>query len=331
MLTTVGIEDAGTSLIRLAVKRKGSASAEGFALARYQLYQAVYWHHTFRAVKAMLLTAARQIFSKLQKNDEGLPFDQDWKLKSYIRYVIGISNETTKKIVIAKTKGKDKDNLMNRIDKLMLKADKIEGQGKYFSDSTIHFLWNLSSDKERELLRDLCERNYYKRVFEAPLAALADEAWIELRQIIKGPMREELQKTVEEHLVNLLRSAIQSKSKTRESLVTDNVIETFTNIVGKKYSFLIDLPTRGWAASGDDPPFVSDYKRRYFRADAGGEESFEIGALWSRHLGAMMRGIAYFRVFCEPELHRILTRVLSSKEITQAMLRAVPQLKKRAK
>ncbi|RPI07212.1 MAG: HD domain-containing protein [Ignavibacteriae bacterium] len=328
MLTTVGKEeDTGESLIRLAVKRKGSASAEGFAFARYQLYQSVYWHHTFRAVKAMLTTASRQIFSKLEKSKDKLLFDREWKLKSYIRHVIGIKDENSEDI----TKDIGKETIMNRIDKLMLKEEKIEWQGKYFTDKTINFLWNLSNDKERELLRDLCERNYYKRVFEAPLAALDEEAWIDLRTVIKSSKREKLQQVVEEQLLNLLRLAIQSKSETRESLAIDNVIETFTNISGKKYSFLIDLPTRGWTASGDDPPFVIDYKRRYFRADAGGEESFEIGALWTRHLGAMMRGIAYFRVFCEPSLHRILTRVLSSKEITQAVLRAVPQLKRRSK
>jgi HD superfamily phosphohydrolase len=330
MLTTVGVEDAGIPKLRLAIKRKGSASSEAFALARYQLYQAVYWHHTFRAVKAMLITVARQILTDLQK-DSKLLFEQNWQIKSYIKHVIGISSGSNERASVAVNKHKGKDSIINRIDKLMEKVDNIEAQGKYSSDRTIRFLWHLSTGKERELLKDLCERNYYKRVFEVPLSALPNESWIELREIFKGPRREELQKTVEDELLKLLRTNIQSESKTRESLLKDDAWGTFTNTVERKYAFLVDLPTRGWTAGGGDPPFVSDYKRRYFRADAGGEKGFEIGALWSRHLGDMMRGIAYFRVFCEPQLHRLLTRVLSSEEINNALLQAVPELRKPAK
>jgi serine/threonine protein kinase len=330
MLTTVGVEDAGVPKLRLAIKRKGSASAEAFALARYQLYQAVYWHHTFRAVKAMFITVARRTFADLQK-DSKLLFDQDWQIKAYIKHVIGIPIESANVPSVVTVKPKSKDSIINRIDKLMENPDDIEAQGKYSSDKTIRFLWHLSTGKERELLKDLCERNYYKRVFEAPLAALTDESWHELREIFKGPRREELQKTVEDELLKLLRTDIQSESKTRESLVMDQAMETFTDITSRKHAFLIDLPTRGWTSGGEDPPFVSDYKRRYFRADAGGEKGSEVGALWSRHLGDMMRGIAYFRVFCEPQLHRLLRRVLSSEEITSSLLQAVPELRKRAK
>jgi len=328
MLTTLGKEEEDhTPLLRLAVKRKGAASAEGFALARYQLYQAVYWHHTFRAVKAMLITAARHAFGGL--HSDGLLFDQDWRLKSYLKHVVGL--DITVSTAVPRRRRKRAQSVLQRIDKIMAKQQSIPALGKYAEDGTLTFLWNLLSDpKDKGLLQDLCERAYYKRVFELPLSAVTMQAATDLRTAFKGERREEVQSQVADALTKLLRTSIQSKSKIRETLREDNVLEEFEVVVSEKHGFLVDVPTRGWLASGDDPLFVSDYKRRHFREDAGDERESESGTLWSRHLGEMMRGIACFRVFCEPRLHRIVTRVLESGEITGAVVGAVPELKKKA-
>lgn len=327
MLTTVGDEtDNRVPLLRLAVKRKGAASAEGFALARYQLYQALYWHHTFRAVKAMLITVARRVFAELGR--EAVLFDQEWKLQSYLKHVVGIDVSG----ILHGPPSKSRKSILWRIEKSMGQEDPIPGQGKYAEDKTLEFFWKLASGaKERHLLKDLCDRRYYKRVFEVPLSSLTIEAAIGLREAFRSPKREEIHAGVDKALTDLLRTSIQSQSDVRESLVADQVLDAFEAIVEEKHAFLVDIPTRGWLASGDDPRFVSDYKRRYFRADAGDERGSESGTLWSRHLGSMMRGIAYLRVFCEPGLHRILTRVLTSEEIAGAMAETVPELRKRAK
>lgn len=350
MLTTLGDETKSrVPLLRLAVKRKGAASAEGFALARYQLYQAVYWHHAFRAVKAMLITAARAAFTQFEGD---MLFDQEWQLKSYLKHVVGVDVVTPVLQTEGKAKYKAKETVLARIDRMLAKREPIPARGKYALDRTLEFLWNLSSaekdrkaladaqrnakvlaelERGRMLLLDLCEREYYKRVFEMPLSALKIEAATDLRGAFRGSKREEIQTAVNDSLTKLLRTTIQNKSKVRESLARDEVLEDFEKVVACKHAFLVDLPTRGWLASGDDPPFVSDYKRRHFRADAGDERGSESGALWSRHLGEMMRGIACFRVFCEPQLHKILTRVLDADDIAGAMLETVPELKKRSK
>jgi hypothetical protein len=44
-------------------------------------------------------------------------------------------------------------------------------------------------------------------------------------------------------------------------------------------------------------------------------------------MGRMMEGIAFVRVFCEPEAHALLTRVVSVMEISESISRAVDELK----
>lgn len=318
MLTTAGRNEAGQPRLRLAVKRKGSASAEGFALARYQMYQAVYWHHTFRAVKAMLMTVASTVAARFHDKDlfGGRPL-----LQAYVESVVG---GTTKA-----AEASDRGPVATRIRKSLDKCDELPGGGKYFTDPTLTFFWKLSEQKERYLIEDLCVRNYYKRIFEVPLGALADESWMKLREVFTGQRRLKFQVQINDALVNLLRTAIQDASQARESLVRDRALEEMEKVAASRHSFLVDVPTRGWKAGGDDPIFVSDYKRRYFRSDAAGAEGFEMGSLWARHLGNMMREIAHFRVFCEPQIHRIVTRVLSANDITNALVQTVPSLKRR--
>src|SRR5205085_8784990 len=89
-LTTVAEDVDGDSRLRLAVKRKGAASAEAFAFARYQLYQSLYWHHTFRAIKGMLLTAAAEAISKLRaRHPAELLVPRPFR-EAYLKQVIGV-------------------------------------------------------------------------------------------------------------------------------------------------------------------------------------------------------------------------------------------------
>lgn len=128
---------------------------------------------------------------------------------------------------------------------------------------------------------------------------------------------------VEDALLNTLTTAIQDQMKRRESLVADEVLARANQIASTKTSFVVDLPIRGWEAEGHYPRFWSDYKRRYFRSSATPEED---KLLWAELVPQLMRKAAHFRVFCEPDLHRILTRVLGVDEVGKALADVVPGL-----
>jgi hypothetical protein len=44
-------------------------------------------------------------------------------------------------------------------------------------------------------------------------------------------------------------------------------------------------------------------------------------------LGDSMKAAAYIRVFCEPEVHSIITSVMDTKNVFAAGLAAMPELK----
>jgi HD associated region len=324
LTTTAVLTSTGEPLLRLAIKRKGSASAEAFALARYQMYQSVYWHHTFRAIKGMLFAAAANIlYTPREASLRPTLFSRSELVDSYLKQVLDLVTAPQGPPPHKTRKSTEKD-----IDRLMADKAELPYMSKYSSDKTIRFLWKLSSGKNRAIIEDLCGRRYYKRIYEISLGALEENSWITLREAFgNGQAFSDIQGRIEKALTNATRTAIQSKSRDRQSIVEDRVLETFEKIADNKHCFVIDLPTRGYTAKGDYPLFVRDYKRRHFRVDTAGRPGSEAAMLWAEHLAVMMREIVFFRVFGEPDIHRIVTRVLDSEAIDRTIQEAVPELK----
>ena len=60
----------GTSHVNIGIHEKSRVTAEAVAFARYALYGTAYWHHAYRAVKAMLQRMAWQCLDRI---------DQKWR------------------------------------------------------------------------------------------------------------------------------------------------------------------------------------------------------------------------------------------------------------
>jgi serine/threonine protein kinase len=306
-LTTAPSED--TEHIGLAIKKKGSASAEAFALARYQLYQSLYWHHTVRAVKSMLLTAAAGVVHG--KPDAGTQVELGALdvVDRYVEEVVGLPRQGE----IPERRGRGKKS----------KEPEMPDMGEHPASRTLRFLYRLANDpRDRELLRDLATRRLYRRLIEVPASQLSEDL---LGKLKTGLERERcaLQAKISEELEKALRTAIQGQSVIRASLAEDDTLTCFERVVNERYPFLVDLPLVGWSAAGDEPRFVTDYKRRYFREFAG-HSPREDPTLWKDVLGAMMKRIAMFRVYADPEVHRIVTRVMKPAGIVAAINQALP-------
>lgn len=192
---------------------------------------------------------------------------------------------------------------------------------------TLKFLWqHTTTAEDRRLLEDLAARRLYKRLLEVPASQLNDQLLQKLRMRVDRE-RLELQTQVSDQLVRAVRSAIQDQSSERESLIEDNTLTEFESAISVRHAFLIDLPLVGWSASGDEPRFVTDYKRRYFRA-SGGQSTKEEPTIWKDTVAEMMKRIAVFRVYAEPSVHRIVTRVMKPSGIAGALNEVLPGIQK---
>jgi hypothetical protein len=253
----------------------------------------------------MFLTSASQVLRTLRASTGSDDALQAAIRRAYLKYVLDIHDA-----------GEPHDAAEKLIDQRLAAGEQPPSSDGFGADKTLRLFWRLSNDKERFLISDLMTRRYYKRIIEIPLSEFVADDWIKIAEIFRSSAKRlELRDRIELAFVNTLTTAIQSQSPTRESLVVDRAYETTRKIAAQRFGFLVDLPTRGWTAGGDDPIFVQDYKRRHFRSIAGAPASGRRPTIWSDHIAPMMRKVAVFRIFCEPDLHRILTRVLDPSDV----------------
>jgi serine/threonine protein kinase len=323
-LTTSARMAGRHAVLRLTVEQKGAASAEAFAFARYQLYQSVYWHHTFRVVKAMLLDTAACVFEDLRRNHvSSTLFFDEVILTAFLVYVVGVKISppgSQSRSGPPKKESSPQEQLWADIEARMKSPALPPQSSKYAKDDSLVFLWKLATEKARTLLENLIMRSYYKRVLEIPLSDLTEKQMLFLRDSLRGANRIRFRERLEASLIKTLRTAIQDQMTTRESLRTDKVLEELETLAAERTTFVVDLPLRGWIAGGDPPFFVSDFKRRHFRSTVGGITGGHKGSrLWSEYLPAMMREIAVFRIYSEPAVHRIVTRVIGPDHIREAL------------
>jgi HD superfamily phosphohydrolase len=92
-LTTHAYWRHGVLCAEICAYEKGLTAAESFMFARYLLYQTVYWHHTVRAGRTMLLEAARAAYA----NGNGQKIEDD------IRKLIGLGQRTKCTIISVKS------------------------------------------------------------------------------------------------------------------------------------------------------------------------------------------------------------------------------------
>lgn len=306
-LTTVGHNET----LHLAINRKGAAAAEALAFARYQLFQSVYWHHTFRSIKAMFRTAAMSAVSHIKEVATDLLGSEEVR-RNYIAFVYG-----------ARSDRRELPSKRSKVEILLKKESDFPCIGKYADDLTIQFVLKLCGSKERQLVRDVVERRYYKRIYEISPGPLSAEEWIHLRERFIPEKRGALQQQINSELMKRVRKAIQNRMEASQTAREDELLKRFEDIQAEKICFLIDIPLRGAVSGGGSPGLVRDFTRRHF---APSTEDTEEGYVWSTLTEGLMRNASLLRVFCEPSLHNIITRVLRVKEIEEVIFTILPEL-----
>lgn len=115
----------------LAVKEKGRIAAEMLAVARYNMFSVAYWHHTVRILKRMLSYIVSEI----------PPTNQSKLERFYTEFSsMDVPPFPEQKLSIGNT-------------------------FSYLDMKALSLLYLLTSEKGKRMLEEICNRNYYKRLF----------------------------------------------------------------------------------------------------------------------------------------------------------------------
>lgn len=150
----------------LAVTDKGRVSAESIAFARYAMFTVAYWHHTVRAIKAMLGYAVGKISVKLDP-DKHFDFFENMESVQLDTSCDPIASTDARQLVWIR--------------------DKVDESGKAMIDS-------------------LLERDLYKRVFVIDPSTEETKSWHRRFQKADNEFVENFRQRLEEHVKRVLPS-----------------------------------------------------------------------------------------------------------------------------
>ena len=231
----------------LGIHEKGRAAAESVGFIRFQMYNAVYWHHTVRAAKAMLQRAAFEwIAPVLLIQDSSKGYKKDMLKRELYDFILNFTQQAKK-------------NSPGQRQLLIEQPSYTTAQIGYISNpqwsglchsdfSCLQWLYTRTNNLGKELIESIAKRALYKRIFV--ISALQSKTlWEKIQRELKEyqnvkryceNLRVLLKQRVDE-LINQSADDSQHYYVTGVGDDTNNVIAA-ANILGKEGTVLIDIP-----------------------------------------------------------------------------------------
>jgi HD superfamily phosphohydrolase len=322
------------NVIKLAVKHKGLAGAEAFTIARYQAFQAIYLHHTYRTLKGMLLAA---FASALGRMSEAYPEFKDLDKNEVSRlevkrlfYLTAVLSEAhfslhtpkgqTPIALLESIQGKKVHSEDDKKWKLRASVLAFPERGELASigaDPVTQFFYFFAPPEGQFLIREVLNRRLYKRLYEQPLQSIPIERNTALLEFFRGSGRFLHAQKVSTELKGVLRGALQQASSTRKSVEFDPTWKQVEEIYQLGTPVVFDMPTRSISDVGGQPEIVPDLQRKYFPSAKADSEK-PLSSLWAV-TPQLMRDASTFRVVCHPDLHDIIRKVMTGEEIARTI------------
>ncbi|MBI4560246.1 MAG: protein kinase [Candidatus Hydrogenedentes bacterium] len=276
--------------LEIAIYEKGKSAAEAIGFARYLMYQAVYWHHAVRGIKAMLYYVTEQIFT----HDK-----QAKAFRTKFESIIGILPDSGTQ---ERSKAKAKYGMHERAFDIMIQ-------------DILELLYVFTDGSGREIIELLRRRRIYKRVITVhrkPSVPGEDSRYDRIRKHrtqVASRFREEVAKQFLE------------KARTQGTTLsgpTRKDVEEVVELLSREHSILIDVPDPqyGGALNLCIIPELEGLKSNH---EAKMHASLIMEKVWREVYAGLMESICKIRVFCHPQIREIVSNVLKYEGLNQAL------------
>jgi len=322
-LTSICIEIKVTrkAKLELAIKAKGKASADAFTMARTQMYQAVYWHHTFRAIKAMFLTgAAFAIVDLEERANQGLKMAAAVKkkrLKTLLQN--GYFQHVYLRPLHIDVSELSKDDLFDSAFVPNVNSPRLEALGGAPADLSIDYFYQLGPQGTRNVLGALAGRKIYKRLFEVPFSKVKNLTKV-IEKIKDADKRKQLTLDLNEGIKKALVAGIQDSKESKYSFDASTSPSQVLEWDEDHINIVLDAPVRAIDVAGSSPLVVADYRRKYSHLGRDVSERNDSGVS-AESIQSILKEAAYFRVFSHPDIHDLILRYVDPIQLSETISR----------
>lgn len=263
---------------QLGVYEKGQSAAEALTFARYLLYQALYWHHSARAIRVMLRQATMAALTARKRKGKG---------------------------------GKEESFNDKFVDLLGINSD----ARKITTDNVLNLIAEWADNSGKEIIELLRQRRFYKRILTIHDERLPDEpgesTWEKLQRVRD---RRKLQDELHEKIKTEFISFISSGSYSKVSLLAKDKTDLTMTILEKENTILVDIPDPSYGAE-KSLKIMPEPQRLQRNYETRLDTSQRISEVWAGIHHKLMRIAAKSRIFCHPDARDTLMAVLKPEDI----------------
>jgi HD superfamily phosphohydrolase len=302
-LTVVFRPEGNHTYAALGIHEKGKIAAEAVAFARYAMFGAVYWHHTFRTVKAMLHRAVWECRRQSFPGPKG-----DSKLrKAFMDRFFGA----------AVTKSMLEEGNLNELTQV-LPSDR----------DALDWIYNRSNEKGKELILALNERQLFKR-FVVLSASKTRDIWQKMVAFRTNRDYEDMlmfQEKLQQLIVDHVRD-LPSEGRKQNSILTNEKTEKVVALNNaNKVLVLVDIPIDNPEEQGGSSiglKCLPESSRHNVKEEWRKPTSLEDSAFWNNLQANFVMYTGKIRLFAHPEVADVLAAAISHDQAETLIERAM--------
>jgi HD superfamily phosphohydrolase len=308
---TVVIRDEGDkTYAAIGIHEKGKIPAESIMFARYALFGQVYWHHAYRAIKAML---QRLVWEYLIANDAKRASIRD----EFRRFVKPQLSES------------DKQPPLFYADSNLTLSFAELGQVHQSDASVIKWFATRCGDVGQRFYEHFVERTFYKRILVLSREKAADKAlWEQVSSFYRANKKMwrrklRLQQEFQKEIVAMVQNPPEPAPES--VVITPDIRNRFLATADVMPVLLVDFPPE---RRGSEIPleYIVEEDRRRVKQDEMRVGSLEQSVVWNALQKSSHESIGKLRVYCHPDFSDYVGALLTRSAIESALSTAVTRV-----
>jgi hypothetical protein len=305
-LTIVFRDQATGTFAALGTHEKGKVPAEAVAFARYAMFGNVYWHHAYRAIKAMIHRVVWEALAQGYSDTGG----KDRFRRELKDFVCNGDTDGQQPSLFPTDK---QHNIISQI--------------QYGDLGILNWLAKRAKPIGPAFVDLLASRKLFKRVLVLSNERARDKAlWAKLsafyvKNKTNWETKVELQKEFQLEVIKLVEAKPQ-KDWRQSSSVTDGAYAAFLQAAKTEVILLVDLPADR-SGSETELEFIVEEDRRRVKIDEMLTGNREASIVWKVLQDSFQLSIGKLRAFCHPDHEEFLSAFLERNEIEDALSSAL--------
>ncbi|MGH8950461.1 MAG: protein kinase domain-containing protein [Acidimicrobiia bacterium] len=314
MTVALDLRRAGRSVAAVGVHEKAKIAAEFVTIARSAMFSQSYWHHAVRAVKAMLSRSTWRLIEARKLNQ---PKNRKRFIRESEQFMLALpeslySGEAFSGQGLVRTKQHASGQLA------LVEPASVGVWGSTMAPAeaavVLYFLRLLEEAGcgEAELLADLLQRRFYKRLYVFSLEG-RDGGNLPMRWERADPLRK---LAVYEYLESAVSARVEARLTEGPTTVVldEEVLGTLkARVASGLPTILIDLPGD---RPGSDVPlyYILEGQRRALRRSVRAIGEVQTSRTWDEYAARLREKAGKFRIYCHPSFIDAVESALEREE-----------------